>query len=65
MKYLFLVTTLFTLFSCESNYQKNNLPNILIFLGDDMNWNDCEPYGNRIIKTPNIQKLANEGYLSR
>ena len=61
MKYLFLVTILFTLFSCESNDQKNNLPNILIFLGDDMNWNDCEPYGNRIIKTPNIQKLANEG----
>ena len=61
MKYLFLVTILFTLFSCESNDQKNNLPNILIFLGDDMNWNDCEPYGNRIVKTPNIQKLANEG----
>ena len=41
--------------------QTKKLPNILIFIGDDMSWNDCEPYGSKVVKTPNIQKLANEG----
>lgn len=36
-------------------------PNILIFMGDDMNWTDSEPYGNKDVITPNISKLANEG----
>ena len=61
MKPLFLISIFYILFSCKPIYQKNQLPNILIFLGDDMNWNDCQPYGNKIVKTPNIEKLANEG----
>lgn len=36
-------------------------PNIVLFLADDMNWRDCEPYGNPDVKTPHIQKLASEG----
>lgn len=36
-------------------------PNIVLFLADDMTWSDCEPYGNKDVITPNIQKLANEG----
>ncbi|WP_051238738.1 sulfatase family protein [Gaetbulibacter saemankumensis] len=40
---------------------KESLPNILLFLGDDMTWRDCAPYGNKDVITPNIQKLADEG----
>ena len=47
--------------SNNSNDQKRTLPNILIFVGDDMTWSDCEPYGSRVVKTPHIQKLASEG----
>lgn len=36
-------------------------PNIVIFLGDDMNWMDAEPYGNNDVITPNISRLAREG----
>ncbi|WP_299556358.1 sulfatase [Seonamhaeicola sp.] len=36
-------------------------PNIVLFLGDDMTFSDCSPYGNRDVYTPHIQKLANEG----
>lgn len=36
-------------------------PNILLFVGDDMTWFDCQPYGNLEVKTPNIQRLADEG----
>ena len=38
-----------------------NPPNIVLFLADDMAWNDCEPYGNKEVKTPNIARLAAEG----
>jgi len=36
-------------------------PNFVIFIADDMAWNDCGPYGHAKIKTPNIDRLANEG----
>lgn len=36
-------------------------PNVLLVIGDDMNWRDCEPYGSKQVKTPNMQKLADEG----
>lgn len=39
----------------------NQPPNILIFIGDDLTWRDCEPYGNPDVKTPNMAKLAAEG----
>ncbi len=66
MRFIILLSFLFLLMSCESKNNnietnKNILPNIVIFIGDDMNWNDCEPYGSKVVKTPNIQKMANEG----
>ncbi|MEK9603541.1 MAG: sulfatase [Flavobacteriaceae bacterium] len=66
MRLLILLGFSFFLLSCKSQTNKkdqneNILPNIVIFIGDDMNWNDCEPYGSKVVKTPNIQKLANEG----
>ena len=66
MRLIILLSFLFLLVSCKSKKNnlkanKNILPNILIFVGDDMNWNDCEPYGSNVVKTPHIQKLANEG----
>ncbi|MFB3826639.1 MAG: sulfatase [Bryobacteraceae bacterium] len=36
-------------------------PNILLMLGDDLAWHDCEPYGNRRVRTPNLSRLAREG----
>jgi uncharacterized sulfatase len=36
-------------------------PNILIVIGDDMTWRDCEPYGNPDVRTPNMARLAAEG----
>lgn len=36
-------------------------PSVVIFLADDLSVEDCSPYGNREIPTPNMQALAHEG----
>jgi uncharacterized sulfatase len=36
-------------------------PNIIVVLVDDMGWGDLSCFGNREIKTPNIDRLASEG----
>lgn len=35
-------------------------PNILLILADDLGWADTACYGNRVIETPNIDRLASE-----
>ncbi len=36
-------------------------PNVLMLIGDDMTWRDCQPYGNDEIQTPNMSRLAAQG----
>src|ERR687894_965881 len=36
-------------------------PNIIVFLADDLGWRDIGAYGNRFIRTPNIDRLARAG----
>ncbi|MAT14482.1 MAG: heparan N-sulfatase [Planctomyces sp.] len=36
-------------------------PNIVLFIADDMAWDDCEPYGHPHIRTPNLSRLAEGG----
>jgi len=38
-------------------------PNILLIFADDMGWNDLGAAGNAAIRTPNLDRLANEGAL--
>ncbi|MEP2774681.1 MAG: sulfatase-like hydrolase/transferase [Luteolibacter sp.] len=40
---------------------KPSKPNIVVVLADDMGWGDSATYGNKVIKTPNLDKLAAEG----
>jgi N-sulfoglucosamine sulfohydrolase len=36
-------------------------PNIIVFIGDDISWNDVGAYGHPHVKTPNADKMAKEG----
>lgn len=38
-------------------------PNILFILADDLGWGDLSCYGNKQIKTPNLDRLAKQGTL--
>ena len=42
---------------------KDSPPNIVLFVADDLGANDIGPYGNCIIRTPNLDRLANESLL--
>lgn len=46
-----------------SSSNREQKPNVIFFLVDDMGWADCEPYGSTYYETPNIRRLAGEGML--
>ena len=49
--------------SCEIDISKNNSPNIIIIMADDLGYGDLSIYGNKRIQTPNIDMLGNDGLL--
>ena len=51
---LFLLFTFYFLFiSCEK-LDETNKPNVIIFIADDISWDDFGCYGNHQVNTPNI-----------
>ena len=61
MKYLISIFFLL-LFSC-SEIHKNENPNIVIIFMDDLGYGDISNFGAINYKTPNIDKMVNEGML--
>ena len=57
MKSMFL---LITFLSCLSVFAKDR-PNIVFIFADDWGWGDLGCHGHPYLKTPNIDRLANEG----
>lgn len=48
---------------CASNAEEASFPNILLITADDMNWNSVGVYSSTLAETtPNIDRLAGEGY---
>lgn len=57
-----LLIILITAWCCgEGCLQSATQPNFILFIADDMAWDDCGVYGHRNIRTPNIDKLAHDG----
>ncbi len=58
------VIVAFVLLSLLSGCKEEKiLPNIVVFLADDLGYGDLACYGNPIIQTPNIDKFAKEGVI--
>lgn len=47
----------------KSQKQEKKKPNIVFLLTDDHRWNSLGVMGNRLIKTPNLDKIATQGAL--
>ncbi len=45
----------------EGRTKRTDRPNILLILVDDMSWNGPSCYGNKLVDTPNIDRLASRG----
>ncbi len=65
LKYMSLVATagseVFASTKSENNLPKSTRPNVIFILADDLGYGDLGCYGQRDIKTPNIDRLAKEG----
>ncbi|PKA96750.1 arylsulfatase A [Flavobacteriaceae bacterium MAR_2009_75] len=55
------ILTLVLWYTSEVLEQNHEQPNIVVFLCDDLGYGDLGSYGHPIIKTPNIDKLAETG----
>jgi len=61
MKYLFLfLSSLFIISSCSQSPELSR-PNIIFIMADDMGYSDAGCYGQEVIQTPHIDRLAAEG----
>ena len=49
------------IYSC--NLDINDKPNIIVFIADDVSWDDIGVYGNDQVVTPNIDNLAKNGLI--
>ncbi len=51
-----LIVTLLTFFQAKAER-----PNIIYILADDLGWGDLSCYGQKTLKTTNLDRLAKEG----
>ena len=61
---LFLFTfSLFIIISCDDNiFGVDNDPNIVFIFADDLGYGDLGSFGATDVKTPNIDRIADEGF---
>ena len=60
-KTILLIFAATTIISCSTQKQENQRPNILFIMSDDHAYQAISAYGHGLNKTPNIDRLAEEG----
>ena len=61
IKLTFLVVVIGFLIGCDSPEKADQKPNIIFIMADDLGYGDLGCFGQKIIKTPNLDKMATEG----
>ncbi|MFW5710046.1 MAG: sulfatase [Bacteroidota bacterium] len=61
MKQVFLIVIIVFFIEKGTLFSAENKPNFIIFIADDISWDDFGCYGNNQVKTPNIDYLAGNG----
>jgi len=61
IKTVLLIFAALAIFSCSSQKQETQRPNILFIMSDDHAYQAISAYGHGLNKTPNIDRLAEEG----
>ena len=56
-----VAVTLPGMIGCQKEAKASERPNFVVFLADDLGYGDLASYGNPIIATPNLDKLADQG----
>ncbi|HRE51524.1 MAG TPA: arylsulfatase [Flavitalea sp.] len=60
-KYILIALFLLSLSDTNAQGSTKRAPNIIFILADDLSWGDLGCYGQKKIKTPNIDRIAYEG----
>ena len=58
---LFSLLLIFVSTACRRSNPETQKPNIILIMADDLGYNELGCYGQEVIRTPNIDKLADEG----
>ena len=59
---LFWIAIILWFLGCQSaSISQDTRPNIVLIMADDLGYNDLSCYGNLSIKTPNLDRMAEEG----
>ena len=61
VKVWFLLAGFLSLFIFQPVLAQEGQPNIILFIADDVGWDDIGCYGNKAVYTPNIDRIAQEG----
>ena len=61
VKVWLLLTGFLNLFMFQLVKAQERQPNMILFIADDVGWNDIGCYGNKAVNTPNIDRIAQEG----
>lgn len=59
--FILLIPFYIFIYSCSNKNSTNEKPNIIFIMADDLGYNELGCYGQEIIKTPGIDRIASEG----
>lgn len=63
MNFHLLILFLWSTLICGRKEMAQEPPNIIFIIADDVGWNDLGCYGNQVVSTPNIDRIAREGMM--